>query len=227
MHTQTLKVRSGSTTGQRYVLTEDGNRLDIPKNWECLPPGDAAITRKLKSLGPTWTAQRQRGRKIFSDGVWAPAENIELAREMVKQTRSTPEYARKREAEINRRNKKQEAYVGDFYEAVVEFLDFDERYLDLARQMARLITEHATPVGSGTVARTQRIPLPKRAQAAVIAWMRHKTTAYDYMQIERVKGKRREVRRELAQKAIELLSDYRRGVDVNIAACPLSRALGG
>ncbi|MEZ6128720.1 MAG: DUF2293 domain-containing protein [Planctomycetaceae bacterium] len=49
--------------------------------------------------------------------------------------------------------------------------------------MATAITAHATPVGSGTVARTQRIPVEQRAESAVIAWMRHQTTAYDHMKI--------------------------------------------
>eukprot|EP01035_Chromulina_nebulosa_P056444 gene56444-77358_t len=57
---------------------------------------------------------------------------------------------------------------------------------------------HATPVGSGTVARTKRIPIEQRAEAATIAWMRHQTTGYDSMTIPREKGLRREVRRMLA-----------------------------
>ena len=40
--------------------------------------------------------------------------------------------------------------------------------------------------------------------------MRHQTTAYDSMVIPRVKGKRREVRRMLAQRSKELLARYRR-----------------
>jgi hypothetical protein len=51
------------------------------------------------------------------------------------------------------------------------------------------VTDHATPVGSGTVARTKRIPVEQRAEAAVIAWMRHQTTGYDGMVIPRIKGK--------------------------------------
>ena len=37
--------------------------------------------------------------------------------------------------------------------------------------------------------------IEQRAKAAVIAWMRHRTTAYEQMAIPRAKGKRREVRR--------------------------------
>jgi len=87
------------------------------------------------------------------------------------------------------------------------------------------VTTHATPVGSGTVARTQRIPIEQRAESAVIAWMRHQTTAYDHMKIERVKGKRREVRRLLAEQSRRLLQAYRAGTVVDAASCPLQKAL--
>jgi hypothetical protein len=94
----------------------------------------------------------------------------------------------------------------------------------LAERLAEAVTIHATPVGSGTVARTQRIPVGERAAAAVIAWLRHQTTAYDSLVIPRVKGQRREVRRQLAEHSRRLLDRYRRG-EVAAPACPLRRAL--
>ena len=93
----------------------------------------------------------------------------------------------------------------------MKFLAFHPAHADLADKLARAVADHATPVGSGTVARTKRIPVEQRAEAAVIAWMRHQTTAYDSMAIPRIKGKRREVRRMLAQRSKELLGRYRRG----------------
>src|SRR6185369_10072207 len=101
---------------------------------------------------------------------------------------------------------------------------FHPDHADLADRLARAVTDHATPVGSGTVARTKRIPVERRAEAAVIALMRHQTTGYDDMKIQRAKGKRREVRRMLAQRSKELLAKYRRGVEIG-AGCPLQRAL--
>ena len=108
---------------------------------------------------------------------------------------------------------------------MLHFLGFDDRHLALARRLAKVVAAHAVPVGSGTVARTQRIPIERRAEAAAIAWMRHQTTAYDDMQIPRVKGMRREVRRMLAQRSRELLRVYRDGRSVDAAVCPLQRAL--
>ena len=64
----------------------------------------------------------------------------------------------------------------------------------------------------------------ERAEAAVIAWMRHQTTGYDGMAIPRVKGERREVRRRLARRPQELLPRYRRGEPVG-EDCPLKRGL--
>jgi hypothetical protein len=91
--------------------------------------------------------------------------------------------------------------------------------------LAAAIAQHATPVGSGTVARTERIPIERRAEAAVIAWLRHQTTAYDELKIPRVKGKRREVRRMLAEQSRRLLEKYRRGEPVAPADCLLQQAL--
>ncbi len=67
------------------------------------------------------------------------------------------------------------------------------------------------------------IPLPRRAEAAVIAWMRHQTTAYDDMAIARIKGERRRVRRMLAERSKTLLDAYRKGASP--ATCPLRAAL--
>jgi hypothetical protein len=64
----------------------------------------------------------------------------------------------------------------------------------------------------------------ERAEAAVIAWLRHQTTGYDGMAIPRIRGKRREVRRRLADRSRDLLGRYRRG-DPAAVECPLRRAL--
>jgi hypothetical protein len=140
--------------------------------------------------------------------------------------RSTEGYARRKEADARRRNKAQAEYIEDFFGAVLAFLAFHPNYAELADRLALAVTDHATPVGSGTVARTKRIPVQRRAEAAVIAWMRHQTTGYDGMAIPRVKGKRREVRRMLARRSQELLARYPRGEPVP-EGCPLKTALAG
>jgi hypothetical protein len=121
----------------------------------------------------------------------------------------------------------QEAYAGDFERAVLAFLDFHPSHRDQAERVAALVAAHAVPVGSGTVARTERIPIGQRAAAATLAWLRHQTTGYDGMRIPRVRGQRREVRRMLARRSIELLSAYRAGRPVDASTCPLHAAVRG
>lgn len=223
MPDQTRIVSPGKV--ERTVRTADGKTLTIPPGWQLLPPGDAALTRRVKADGPTWTVQEKKGRKTFSQGVWAPADRIAALKAELEAERETPAYAKRRVADVARRERKQAEYVEDFRGAVLEFLGFHPAHAALAGQLADAVTAHATPVGSGTVARTQRIPIEQRAESAVIAWMRHQTTAYDGMHIERVKGKRREVRRRLAEQSRRLLKRYRETGTIDAAACPLKRAL--
>jgi hypothetical protein len=206
------------------VRTGDGRILSPPDGWILLPPGDAALTRRVKVAGDHWVVAEKKGRKTFSKGIWASAANVERIRADLEAERSTESFAKKKEADAKRRAKAQGAYVEDFFGAVVTFLAFHPNHADLAARIARAVTDHATPVGSGTVARTKRIPVEQRAEAAVIAWMRHQTTGYDGTVIRRVKGKRREVRRMLARRSHELLEAHRRGETVS-DECPLKKAL--
>ena len=223
MPTQTRIVSPGPNS--RSVRAEAGEVLTPPPDWALLPPGDPGLTRRTKAAGPTWTVQEKKGRKTFSHGVWAPAATIEAVRRELAAERADPRYAKRLAADAQRRERDQAVYAGQFRDAVVRFLAFHVTYAPLAARMAQAVADHATPVGSGTVARTKRIPVERRAEAAVIAWMRHRTTAYDHTSIPRVKGKRREVRRMLAEQSRRLLDAYRAGRAVNPGACPLQRAL--
>ena len=206
------------------VRSTDGRVLAAPAGWLLLPPGDAALTRRVKAAGEHWVVQEKKGRKVFSRGIWAAAATIERIRVELDAERSTEGYAKRKQSDARRRDRVQAEYVEDFFQAVLDFLAFHPNHADIAHRLARAVADHATPVGSGTVARTKRIPVEQRAEAAVIAWMRHQTTAYESMKIARVKGKRREVRRMLAQRSQELLSRYRRGETVG-KECPLKKSL--
>ena len=208
------------------VRSADGKVLTIPDGWILVPPGDAALTRRIKAAGDLYAVADKKGRKVFSRGIWTAAATIERIRAELEAERATEGFAKKKEADVRRREKAQAEYVEDFHGAVVAFLAFHSAHADLADRLARAVTVHATPVGSGTVARTKRIPVEQRAEAAVIAWMRHQTTGYDGTVIPRVKGKRREVRRMLAARSKELLGRYRRGETVG-DGCPLKKALTG
>lgn len=220
---QSLVVSPGPT--ERSVRTPDGQVLTAPADWLLLPPGDPGLTRRVKAAGPTWTVQEKRGRKIFSRGVWAPAARVEAIRAELASERSTESYAKRKQADAARRERKQGEYVEDFQAAVMAFLAFAPAHQELAGRLVAAVTAHATPVGSGTVARTQRIPIERRAESAVIAWLRHQTTSYDHMQIARIKGQRREVRRMLAEESRRLLAKYRGGLAGDLLSCPLAAAL--
>lgn len=212
------------TASERTVISETGERLVVPAGWSLLPPGDGPLTKLVKSKGPSWLVRVKKGRRYISQGIWTNAENIEAARSELAAKRSAPDYARRRKQQAARREQKHQEYVIEFHGAVLQFLDFHCRYGAQAETLARLVTDLSTPIGSGTVARTERIPLAERAGRAVIAWLRHQTTDYDQMTIARIKGRRREVRRALASRSAELLRPYREGDDVG-SSCPLLRAL--
>jgi hypothetical protein len=221
-HERALTV--SPTADPTRVRTHDGVVLAAPPGWALLPPGDAGLTRRVKAAGPAWTVVERRGNKNFSRGVWAPAAHIDAARGDLDVERAKPAYARRLAADAKRREVAQGEYVATFEAEVLAFLRFAPAWLEQGRALARAVTAHATPVGSGTVARTERIPVAQRAESAVIAWMRHQTTAYDSMKIARVKGERRAVRRELAEIARAVLDLHRRDA-THPATCPLCRAL--
>jgi len=204
---------------------KDGHFVDMPSGWEFVASGDAGLTRRLKALATGyWVVRKTFGRKEFAIGLCVDASLAAKVRAELAAERDTPEYQRKLAAGRQRRANAQSQYQDDFESAVLAFLGFHERWRELARRLAAVVTAFTTPVGSGTVARTKRIPIEERARAAVIAWMRHNTTNYDHRYIPNVAGKRREVRRELAQESLAVLERYRRGEDAP-PDCPLQLAL--
>lgn len=123
------------------------------------------------------------------------------------------------------REGKEAVFGEDFQQAIVQFLNFDEKYHALVEQLSMLVKEHAVPVGSGTVARSSSVTLGDKAALAVMAWMRHQTSAYDSTAVPRVKGARRELRRQIARQSECILAKYRNGEDVDFRVCPLYKAL--
>ncbi len=213
------------TADPHIFVAPDGRRLTPPADWACLPPGDAGLTRRVMAAGPCWQITEKRGRKTFSRGLWAPRANIDAARAALDAERSTESYAKKRAADTARRERGHAVYAAEFEAEVFAFLRFAPAWQSLARSISQLVAAHATPVGSGTVARTERIPIEQRAEAAVIAWMRHQTTSYDDMRIARVAGARREVRRELAQISRAVLDLHRTPAPHAPRGCPLCTAV--
>lgn len=219
---ETMDVKWAEKDG--HVVTFLGKEMRIPDGWGLLPPGDAGLTRRVKKAGPHWVVKSWYRKRYVSAGVLAPAASIASLRAELDADRTDPAYAKRLESGRKSRARKEKAYAEDFAGAVREFLTFHADYADLEARMADLIAAHAVPVGSGTVARTKRIPIEQRAEAATIAWMRHQTTSYDFMDIGR--GDRREIRQMLAKESRRRLENYRSGGKA-AKGCPIWKAVYG
>lgn len=217
-----LLVSSGPKS--RTCLSDKNEVLQVPEDWDFLPAGDALLTRRVKSQTLTWVVQVKVKRRMISKGIWAPKEIIFQKKHEVEELRSTPQYSANLTKQRDRRAQQQDVYRKEFHGEVLLFLGFDKKYSDISLKLADLITETAIPVGSGTVARTTRIPINERAAAATLAWMRHNTTSYDSMKIPRIKGERRKIRRKLIQKSLLTLQPFRDGVVIN-DNCPIQKIL--
>ena len=206
------------------LIDANGKTVLPPEDWAFLPAGDAGLTRKVTAASRYWRVQARMGRRTISKGIWAPASIIADARRQVEAQRVTEAYRKKQLGDRQRRERKQAEYTEEFCRAVRAYLAFAPHHAELEQALAMAVTRHAVPVGSGTVARTALIPIEERAAKAVIAWMRHRTTAYESMTVARIKGERRQVRRMLARRSLALLRAYREGEAVG-PDCPLQRAL--
>ncbi len=206
------------------LVEKTGKVVTPPDGWVFQPSGDAGVTRKITARGEYWKVEIKRGKRMISQGVWAPAATVTYANQATAKQRSAPGYQQKLDASRKRRADEQQKYALKFFLNVRDFLQFHSNYDELEKQMAIAITRHAIPVGSGTVARTQTIPISERAAKAVIAWMRHQTTGYDDIYVPKIKGKRRELRRELAAESTQLLEHYRNGKPIS-PTCPLWKAV--
>ena len=125
----------------------DGKIVTVPDGWVLIPLGDAAPSRRIKAAGDHFAVAEKRGRKVFSRGIWTLAATVERIRAELETERSSEGFAKKKEADAQRREKAQVEYVEDFLGAVVAFLAFHPAHADLANRMARAVTDHATPIG--------------------------------------------------------------------------------
>ena len=85
------------------VRAADGKVVTVPDGWVLLPPGDAALTRRVKGAGDHWEARQKKGRRVFSRGARAPAATIERIQAELDAERSTESFAKRKEADAKRR----------------------------------------------------------------------------------------------------------------------------
>ena len=213
------------TPSPRTFRAPDGSLLTPPADWACLPPGDAGLTRRVKAAGPSWVVVEKRGRKISRRvyGLRRSTSN-RRARPLSPNARqtATPGAANRTCAGVKPSSPPTWSASNP---RCSPSSTSPPAGASLAASLAAQVTALATPVGSGTVARTERIPVEQRAEAAVVAWMRHQTTLYDRLKIPRIKGMRRQVRRELASISRVVLDRHRLDDGHGSSPCPLCAAL--
>ncbi len=157
--------------GRKDLWTPDGS-INVPKDYDYLPAGDAALTRAVtrgvgrKRLFAVMekTYKRYPSRQV---GVWAPASLIAAERERLATLR-TDEHKAKLRRQGERR---QERDIKAFAKSI------RLRFPLCPANEARAIAEHACEVGSGRVGRSSTAEDPVRA--AVVAHVRHEHTDYD------------------------------------------------
>jgi hypothetical protein len=103
----------------RHVLDPSGAILAVPADWALLPPGDAALSRRIKADGPSWTVVEKKGNKRFSRGIWAPAKRIAALRADLALERADHSYQKKLDAGRQRRAVAETAYAEDFRGAIL------------------------------------------------------------------------------------------------------------
>ena len=138
-----------------------GQVLQVPPGWVLLPPGDAGLTRRVKAAGPTWTVPEKRGRKMFSRGIWAARAHIEPPARSSRPSappRRTPKKLRRRTRPAARASRPS---TWTEFAGRAALPRLRARHTAPADRLAEAVTAHATPVGSGTVARTERIPVER------------------------------------------------------------------
>src|SRR3954464_8664158 len=103
----------------RHVLNEHGVVEPVPADWPLLPPGDAALSRRIKQDGPTLTVIEIKGRKRFSRGIWAPADRRVALRAPHEVERADPAYEKKLVAGRRRRAVAEIYTVSEFDDVLV------------------------------------------------------------------------------------------------------------
>jgi hypothetical protein len=179
----------GDLAGQQLdvYMTREGpwnpehGDIEIPKDWDFLPSGDAFVTRRVKAAGTFWVAWRPRGRNRPHRrrlGLWAPKKAIE---EVWAEAAATEEQrARQRELGAKSRERQEVVYRDELAEAIRRFLAFAPDHSELAEEIASEAAMRAAVVGSGRVGRTRTLSLDERAALAARALIRHRYTNYEH-----------------------------------------------
>ncbi len=159
--------------GRKDLWTPSGT-VNVPKDYDYLPAGDAALTRAVtRGVGRKRllavmkkTHRRYPPRQV---GLWAPASLIASERERLAALRTEQHKGKLQQQRMRR----QERDIEVFTESILL------RFPACPRDEALAIAQRACEVGSGRVGRSSTADDPVRA--AVVAHIRHQHTDYDTM----------------------------------------------
>ena len=151
--------------------------VSIPKNWELLKTGDAGLTRAVRKVGPYWEVVEKRRKLTTVVGTFAPTDIIE----QVKADRAAraEDLEAKRIASAKSRKRKELLKSGKLRAEIIKYLEFRSEFEQEAQEIAESVVSWTTPVGSGTVGRSQSLSPAEIAERAVRAHLRHEMTNYD------------------------------------------------
>ncbi len=161
--------------GEGYWNPERGN-LRVPEGWVLVPSGDPFLTREVKK-GPHWILLKRRKRYTAALGVFCPMVRLGLAERRREETAESR--ARQRRLGSTSRERAEERYRDEMEQTVLHFLAFRPEHTELAREIARGAVTQATPVGSGRVGRTRKLPVAQRAELAARAYVRRRRTDFE------------------------------------------------
>ena len=155
----------------REAWTPEGV-LTIPKDYECLPSGDAPLTRAVaKAAGRkrVYAVMEKRYKKYPPQqiGVWVPAGLIQAEKTRLAALR-TPEH---KEKLAKQRQDKENREIEAFRVAILQ------RFPNCPPAEAEEIAFHTCQTGSGRVGRSSVVDDP--VWAAVVAHIRHVHTEYE------------------------------------------------
>lgn len=186
-------------------------RIPVPEKWDLLESGDPLITRRVKARGKYWEYYHELKTKAYNKklGIFAPINIIEEERGKISSERRTKEYEQRLQRSQKSREKKETKYRKEFAEACFQFLNFVPDQKDLAWQIAWGAASVATNVGSGRVGRTKKLPLEKKAELAVRAFIRHNFTNYDESLAEMGEPWYQEIRGDVAVEVNCFLEEHR------------------
>jgi hypothetical protein len=180
-----------------------GTAVDIPADYEEIPPGAAGLTRKVKQRSGTVYLRMRKSRGGWNRvvGILAPCSVVEAVR--AEQAATAEDRAKRRAASANARARR-EARLRQA--AVADLLKI---FPGMPGRHAEAIAARTFEVGSGRVGRTSAVDWTEKLRLGTVAWVRHRLTGYDELLAD---GRDREAaRQQVGPEIARVLNEWKSG----------------